>query len=187
MGGPLVRGQRRAPVGQTGAVTTPGPGTRRLRAPAHRVSPRARRWWALRSGLGTLAVLVPQVVVAVLLPGFARPMFATGALTLVVGVAHLLVVPRWRYALHRWEITDDAVHTLSGWLRLEWRIAPITRVQTVDTERGPLQRALGLSSVTVTTASSSGALSIDGLDAEDAIALADRLTRVTESVAGDAT
>jgi membrane protein YdbS with pleckstrin-like domain len=168
-------------------VTTPEPGTQRLRAPAHRVSPRARRWWALRSGLGALAVLVPQVVVAVVLPAYAPLMLLTGVLTLVVGVAHLLVVPRWRYALHRWEITDDAVHTLSGWLRLEWRIAPISRVQTVDTHRGPLQRALGLSSVTVTTASSSGALSIDGLDADDAIALADRLTRVTESVGGDAT
>jgi membrane protein YdbS with pleckstrin-like domain len=164
-------------------VTTPEP---RLRAPAHRVSPRARRWWALRSALTTAAVLVPQVVVAVVLPSSGRVLLLTGVATLVVGAAHLLVVPRVRYALHRWEITDDAVHTLSGWLRLEWRIAPITRVQTVDTERGPLQRVLGLSSVTVTTASSSGALSIDGLDAGDAVVLAERLTRATENV-GDAT
>jgi uncharacterized protein len=164
-------------------VTTPGP---QLRAPAHHVSPRARRWWALRSGLTTLAVLVPQVVVAVVLPSYARLLLVTGVVTLVVGVAHLLVVPRVRYALHRWEVTDDAVHTLAGWVRLEWRIAPITRVQTVDTDRGPLQRALGLASVTVTTASSSGALTIDGLDLDDALGLAERLTRATESV-GDAT
>jgi uncharacterized protein len=164
-------------------VTTPGP---QLRAPAHHVSPRARRWWALRSALTTLAVLVPQVVVGVVLPSHARLLLLTGVVTLVVGALHLLVVPRVRYALHRWEITDDAVHTLSGWVRLEWRIAPITRVQTVDTDRGPLQRALGLASVTVTTASSSGALTIDGLDADDALGLAERLTRATESV-GDAT
>jgi membrane protein YdbS with pleckstrin-like domain len=172
-------------------VTTPEPGagapTGQLRAPAHRVSPRARRWWALRSGLTTLAVGVPQVVLAVVLPAYAALMLLTGVLTIIVGVAHLLVVPRVRYALHRWEVTDDAVHTLAGWLRLEWRIAPISRVQTVDTDRGPLQRAFGLSSVTVTTASSSGALTIDGLDADDAVALADRLTRVTETLGGDAT
>jgi membrane protein YdbS with pleckstrin-like domain len=59
-------------------------------------------------------------------------------------------------------------------------------VQTVDTDRGPLQRALGLASVTVTTASSSGALTIGGLEADDALGLAERLTRATESV-GDAT
>ena len=162
-------------------MTTP-----HLRSPAHRVSPRARRWWALRSGLTTVAVLVPQVVVAVVLPAYARLLLLTEVATLVLGVAHLLVVPRVRYALHRWEVTDDAVHTLSGWLRLEWRIAPITRVQTGDTDRGPLQRALGLASVTVTTASSSGALTIGGLDADDALGLAERLTRATESV-GDAT
>ncbi|GAA4921769.1 hypothetical protein EV188_11631 [Actinomycetospora succinea] len=168
-------------------MTTPGTGERRLRAPAHRVSPRARRWWALRSALGTLALLVPQVVVALLFPRYGQLMLLTGAATVVVGVVHLLVVPRWRYALHRWEITDDAVHTLSGWLRLEWRIAPISRVQTVDTDRGPLQRLLGLSSVTVTTASSSGALTIDGLEADAAVTLADRLTRATEHLGEDAT
>ena len=165
-------------------VTTPAP---ELRAPAHRVSPRARRWWALQSVIGTAVLLVPQVVVAVVLPGFASTLLLTGAATLVLGVAHVLVVPRWRYALHRWEVTDDAVHTLSGWLRLEWRIAPISRIQTVDTDRGPLQRMLGLSSVTVTTASASGALRIDGLEAGQADTLAHRLTRVAEAAGGDAT
>ena len=168
-------------------MTTPEGGAPRLRTPAHRVSPRAKPWWALRSALGTLVALVPQVAVAAFFPDYARLMAVTGVATVVVGVVHLLVVPRWRFALHRWEITDDAVHTLSGWLRLEWRIAPISRVQTVDTDRGPLQRLLGLSSVTVTTASSSGALTIDGLRADDAVALADRLTRATEHLGGDAT
>ena len=168
-------------------VTTPEPGGQRLRAPAHRVSPRARSWWALRSGIGTLVVLLPQVVAALVFPPYATLLLVTGAVTLVVGVVHLIVAPRVRYALHRWEVTDDAVHTLSGWLRLEWRIAPISRVQTVDTDRGPLQRAFGLSSVTVTTASASGALTIDGLDAGAAAELADRLTRVTETLGGDAT
>jgi uncharacterized protein len=168
-------------------VTTPEPGTQRLREPAHRVSVRARSWWSLRSAVGTVVVLVPQVVAAFLLPEVADVLLVTGVATLVVGVVHLLVVPRVRFALHRWEVTDDAVHTLSGWLRLEWRIAPISRIQTVDTDRGPLQRLFGLSSVTVTTASSSGALAIDGLDADAAVDLADRLTRVTETLGGDAT
>jgi uncharacterized protein len=169
---------------QNGDVTTPA---RRLRTPAHQVSPRARHWWALRSGLSTLGWLVPQAAVAWFFPAYEALMLLTGVVTVVLGVAHLLVVPRVRYARHRWEVTADAVHTLSGWLRLEWRIAPISRVQTVDTDRGPLQRAFGLSSVTVTTASSSGALTIDGLDADDAVTLAERLTRATEHHGGDAT
>jgi uncharacterized protein len=162
------------------------PGSR-LRPPAHQVNPRARRWWAVRSALTTLVLLVPQLVVAVAVDRLTTPLLVTGAVTLVLGVAHLLVVPRWRYSLHRWEVTDDAVHTLSGWLRLEWRIAPISRIQTVDTDRGPLQRAFSLSSVTVTTASASGALRIEGLDTDEAAALAHRLTEVTEAIGGDAT
>ena len=58
----------------------------------------------------------------------------------------------------RWEVTDRAVYTLHGWLVREWRIAPISRVQTVDTQRGPLQQLLGLANVTVTTASARGAV-----------------------------
>jgi membrane protein YdbS with pleckstrin-like domain len=58
-----------------------------------------------------------------------------------------------RFRIHRWEVTDEAVYTLSGWLVREWRIAPISRVQTVDTEHGPLQQLLRLATVTVTTAS----------------------------------
>jgi uncharacterized protein len=168
-------------------VTTPEPGTQRLREPAHRVSSRARSWWALRSAVGTVVLLVPQVVAAFVVPEVADVLLVTAVATLVVGVAHLLVVPRVRYRLHRWEVTDDAVHTLSGWLRLEWRIAPISRIQTVDTDRGPLQRVFSLSSVTVTTASASGALRIEGLDTDEAAALAHRLTEVTEAIGGDAT
>ena len=159
----------------------------RLRAPAHRVNPRARRWWAVRSGLSTLVVLLPQLVAALVVADLTAPLLLTSGVTLVIGLAHLLVVPRWRYSLHRWEVTADAVHTLSGWLRLEWRIAPISRIQTVDTDQGPLQRVFSLSSVTVTTASASGALHIDGLDTDEAAALAHRLTEVTEAAGGDAT
>ena len=62
-------------------------------------------------------------------------------------------MPFWRYRVHRWEVTDDAVYTRTGWLWQEWRIAPMSRIQTVDTARGPLEQLFRLASVTVTTAS----------------------------------
>ncbi|EUA22778.1 bacterial PH domain protein [Mycobacterium xenopi 3993] len=71
-------------------------------------------------------------------------------------VVSAVVVPWWRYRVHRWEISPQAVYTRSGWLVQERRIAPISRVQTVDTYRGPLERLFGLANVTVTTASSAG-------------------------------
>ena len=167
-----------------------GPAPRRLREPAHRVAPAAIRWWTVRSAIGGLALLVPQLVVLVVLATLGLDptlLVVTSAATVVGGLAHLLVVPRWRFRVHRWEATPDAVHTLAGWVSREWRSAPVARVQTVDTDQGPLQRLFGLSTVTVTTASSSGALRIEGLDAEGARRLAHDLTTAAHAAGGDAT
>ena len=79
------------------------------------------------------------------------------------------------------------MYTLSGWLVREWRIAPISRVQTVDTERGPLQQLLKLADLTVTTASARGPVKISGLDERTATELARSLTETTQATPGDAT
>jgi membrane protein YdbS with pleckstrin-like domain len=98
-----------------------------------------------------------------------------------------MVMPPWRYRVHRWEVTEDAVYTQAGWLTQERRIAPISRVQTVDTQRGPLEQLFGLANVTVTTASAAGPLRIHGLDRGVADGLVAHLTEVTSRSEGDAT
>ena len=156
-----------------------------LRPPAHQVNPRAVRWWQLRDLITVVVLVVPQVVVvAVGGPGW---LVATAVATAVLGLAYVLLVPPLLFRIHRWEITDEAVYTLSGWLVREWRIAPISRVQTVDTQHGPLQQLLKLASVTVTTASAKGPVTIRGLAAEDAAELAHVLTATTQATPGDAT
>ncbi len=97
------------------------------------------------------------------------------------------MVPAWRYRVHRWEISDTAVYTRTGWFTQERRIAPISRVQTVDTERGPIDRMLGLATVTVTTASSAGAVKISALDQEVADRTVAQLTEIAGTNVGDAT
>jgi uncharacterized protein len=109
------------------------------------------------------------------------------ALTVLLAAAHLIVMPRWRYRVHRWEVTHDAVYTQSGWLSQERRIAPISRVQTVDTARGPLEQLFKLANVTVTTASAAGPLRIEGLDRVTAEGVVAELTEVTSHSEGDAT
>ena len=66
--------------------------------------------------------------------------------------------------MHRWEITGTAVYTQTGWWARERRIAPMSRIQTVDHAEGAIARLFGLATVTVTTASAAGALEIEGLD-----------------------
>ena len=78
----------------------------------------------------------------------------------VLAIAYVVAMPRVRYRVHRWESTETAVYTQTGWLSRERRIAPMSRVQTVDFEQSAIGRLLGLASVTVTTASAAGPLRI---------------------------
>jgi membrane protein YdbS with pleckstrin-like domain len=163
-------------------------GTLQLRPPRNRVSPKAIWHWTLRGLLGWLVVLGAQGVWLLAdLGGRIGAHLAGLAGTVVVAGAHLVVMPRWRYRVHRWEATREAVYTQEGWFSQEQRIAPISRVQTVDSERGPFQQLFGLATVTVTTASAAGALKIEDLDHEVAQRLLDELTTITQATPGDAT
>jgi membrane protein YdbS with pleckstrin-like domain len=96
-------------------------------------------------------------------------------------------MPQWRYRVHRWEITESAVYTQAGWFNQERRIAPIARVQTVDTQRGPLEQLFGLANVTVTTASARGPLKIHALDLPVADSAVAWLTERAQLAGGDGT
>ena len=160
-----------------------------LRPPRERVDPRCRRWWALQVVLaGAAAVLMVLVAGLLSVPWLFAPwLFVVAALLAVLVVAAAVVVPRVRWAIHRWEATDDAVYSRSGLFWEEWRAAPLSRVQTVDKTRGPLQRQFGLSTVVVTTASSKGAVRISALDSDSADEMVDRLTLLAEDDQRDAT
>jgi len=110
-----------------------------------------------------------------------------GVVTVLGAVIALFVVPLWRYRVHRWELGPQAVFTRTGWLVQESRIAPISRVQTVDTYRSPLDRLFGLATVTVTTASSAGAVRISALDVDVADHLVAQLTNIAAIGTEDAT
>jgi membrane protein YdbS with pleckstrin-like domain len=158
-----------------------------LRTPANRVSARAVRYWFTRALVGWLIVVGVQVVAWIFdwpIPPW-HPQVLTA--TVLIAVVHLAVMPRWRYRVHRWELTEDAVYTRSGWWTQEWRIAPVSRIQTVDTERGPIGRLFHLTKVTVTTASAAGPLTIDGLDEGVAAQFALQVTAAAQATRGDAT
>jgi uncharacterized protein len=158
-----------------------------MRDPAHHVSPRAIVFWTVRAVPGWLLLLAGQLLWLLVAQDHAGLRFTALVTTVLFAATHLIVMPQWRYRVHRWEITDNAVYTRSGWISQERRIAPISRVQTVDTERGPLEQLFGLANVTVTTASAAGPLRIHGLDRATADGLVAQLTDVTSRSQGDAT
>ena len=163
------------------------PRTASLREPAHRVSTRAPAYWRATSAVGDLFFLVAGVVALLLVP--ERPWWVVTIFValLLLSVTQTAVMPVIRYRVHRWEVTPIAVHTRSGWIGRNTRIAPISRVQTVDSRQGAIMRLFGLASLTVTTASAAGPITIDCLDAETARTLVAQLTEITAATEGDAT
>jgi len=155
--------------------------------PAHRPSNRAPLVWAIGAAIPWLFVVVAQTVWFVL-DGRLAWLHLVVAIGTVLGIAVFVVVgPLWRYRVHRWDVDPTAVYTRSGWWVQERRIAPISRVQTVDTYRGPLDRVFGLANVTVTTASSAGAVRIIALDSDVADRVVAQLTDIAALGAEDAT
>src|SRR6185312_5095482 len=131
--------------------------------PAHPPSRRAPLRWAIGGVIPWLLLAVGQVVWFAFDTRMPWLHISLGAVTVFGAVVSLAIVPMWRYRVHRWEIGPQAVYTRTGWLIQERRIAPISRVQTIDTYRGPLDRLFGLANITVTTASSAGAVHIVAL------------------------
>jgi len=158
-----------------------------LREPLHRVDPRARWYWAASAGVRWLVLIGIQLAIWLTRDHPSRVHELVLAITVGLALLHLIVMPQWRYYVHRWEDTDTAIYTQSGWITQERRIAPIARIQTIDTHRGPIEQLFGLANVTVTTASAAGPLKIHGLTRSGADRLVAELTERTQLAVDDAT
>jgi membrane protein YdbS with pleckstrin-like domain len=170
------------------AYDHPMPATFDLRPPDLLVHRRAVWYWALRAASGWLVFGGSLFALTWWGPELAGEVVGrVWPAVLAIAVAHTVGMPLWRYRVHRYQITEEAVYTQSGWVSQERRIAPLARIQTIDTRRGPLQQVLRLTTITITTASAAGSVQISGLDVTGAEALVTRLTRRAAAAEGDAT
>ena len=123
----------------------------RENSPAHRVSRYAKGRWALRAGLYWLAPFVLACAWVVFDPEHRGAQFVLLGLIAVAAATHIVLMPRMRYRIHRWEVTDVAIYTQCGALVRNRRIAPLADVVAVHTGASPLQSIFGLGTITVTT------------------------------------
>ena len=171
-----------------GMTTAPAP----VREPAWSLSRSAIGLWVVEGVIGSLFLGVAAAVVAIFVPsepGTPLPVlrWLIPAAALLYAVIAIGVRPWFRFRVHRWEVTADAVYTLTGWLTRTWTLVPISRIQTVDVTRGVLQQLFGLSTVAVLTASSQGTVRIWHLEADVAQRVADDLAHRAEQVRDQAT
>ncbi|MEQ8842761.1 MAG: PH domain-containing protein [Acidimicrobiales bacterium] len=106
--------------------------------------------WRVGAGLETLLILGIGVAAGVL-----ADLPALSITTVVVAVVYLLL--RWwtielRFDRWRWGVDDRWVERRSGVLVRRTQIVPRSRVQTLTTRTGPIDRRLGLSSIVIHTA-----------------------------------
>jgi membrane protein YdbS with pleckstrin-like domain len=167
-----------------------------LRLPARRISRRAIAQWAIESALlwGLASGLAWGIAAWVDdtswngTPGWlAARAWWLPALVIAAGVFMTAVAPVWRYRVHRWEVNADVVYTRTGWFSREWLLVPVSRIQTVDTEQGWVERMLGLATIEINTASHAGSSEVAGLPVDVATRLAEDLAHRAHDLRDDAT
>ncbi len=132
------------PATDTGMVTTPIP------VATEPLPPVVRTLWRV-SAAGSSALAVVAGAVAAVVAGEPLVFLAgAGAGLLVLGVGWPMA--DLRYRAWRWGLDDRWVESHSGVIIRTTQVVPRSRVQTLTTTTGPLDRRLGLTTVVIHTA-----------------------------------
>ena len=162
-----------------------------VREPAWPLSRSAIWLWVTQGVVGTLFWGVVLVLALVFLPTDEAPFsvlpWAGPVLLALYALGSIGLEPWIRFRVHRWEVTDEAVYALTGWLTRTWTLVPVARIQTVDVTRGVVQQLFGLATIAVLTASSRGTVQVPHLPADVAERVAADLVRRAEQVRDEAT
>ena len=102
------------------------------------------------------------------------------------GIAAVIVVVRWSLVERTWRSwgyveREDDLYITHGVLFRSLVAVPYGRMQLVEVGSGPLERAFGLATVSLRTASPETNATIPGLPPEEAARLRDRLTELGEA------
>lgn len=151
-------------------VTLPEPGTWQP------LPVRARTLAMITTLIGTLLPLSIALGVGLIASSRTPLSLAAAASVLVLVPAWTVWIARRRWLRTRWRLDDDGFGIRRGHMwRSDTRV-PGSRVQHLDIQRGPLERAFGLSTLIVHTAGTrNSAVSVSGLDHMQAEQLRDAL------------
>jgi len=138
-----------------------------------RVSPRLI--WVRLAGAGIFAAVGTAVAVVLWLVLGSPWFLMIAAPAVLIALVSAVVVPRQVRALGYAERQEDLI-VRRGILFRSLTVVPYGRMQYVDVTAGPVDRALGLATVRLHTASAATDATVPGLTADAAALLRDRLT-----------
>lgn len=144
-----------------------------------RVSPRYV-WVDLVGGLIGTIVLTAIASIPFWLNSGVVELLAIPAVIFVIGVVIAAFTPR-RVRAIGYQLRADDFLVRRGIMFQRLAAVPYGRMQLVDINRGPLDRALGLAELKLVTAASASNVAVPGLPMADAEELRDRLVELAES------
>ncbi|MEI6579034.1 MAG: PH domain-containing protein [Eubacteriales bacterium] len=89
----------------------------------------------------------------------------------VFSIAFFFIVPPIRFRRYKYLIAEDRIEIIEGILFITRTIVPIDRIHQIDVKCGPLDTAVGVAKVIVTTAGSAAVFRFLEPERADAIAL----------------
>ena len=145
-----------------------------------RLSPRYRSLRRLTTALGPPILFGVPALLILMLTDLEWLALALSAFAAVLVVIRLVLVDRsWR----SWGYVEreDDLYITHGVLFRTLVAVPYGRMQLVEVASGPLERAFGVATVTMKTASPATNAAIPGLEPDEAARLRDRLTELGEA------
>ena len=130
-------------------------------------------------GVILLSMLIPVIVVGVSRPQYLRWMLLAWLAMAAVAVWFGVWYPPRLYSSWGYRIDAKVLETRSGRIFQRVRLLPLSRLQHVDIERGPLERMFGLAALVLHTAGTHSAnIRVPGLEASEATRLRDYLIEI---------
>ncbi len=129
---------------------------------------------------GSVLLITLASLVALMMSAASSAAIAAAALA---GAGSTVVAARWARAAYvrwRWSAGARALELRHGVVIAHHSVIPYHRLQQIDIVRGPLERVLGLATLTLRTAAATTDAQIPGIDA----AAADALRRLLLERAG---
>lgn len=109
--------------------------------------------------------------------------YALIAVSVLLAVIYVIVVPLIRYKRYRYLITADRVEIIEGVFWVKRTVVPIDRIHQISVSKGPLDSAFGVAKVSVITAGATATFRF--LEEQRADEIAMHLnTRISEKLGG---
>ncbi|HEY9577646.1 MAG TPA: PH domain-containing protein [Pseudobacillus sp.] len=157
-----------------------------MEEPAKRISKKALRVWRISGVMSSafLWLLIIGTGVFIFINQWSLWIFF---ILMIIGILEVLtvvvVLPNMRWKRWRYEVREQEIELQRGVFIVRRTLIPMTRVQHVDTEQGPLLRKYGLGAIKISTAATVHEIpAVEIEEAEEMRKVISALARVAEDV-----